>query len=102
MLLGQRASDLTGSYRLYRKAALARIMAANQAKGYAFQMENIVRASSMGYSVEDVRPLLCLPCSLWFAALPAASSARTGCCAGQQRSARASGAAGAGRCAACV
>eukprot|EP00887_Chlorella_sp_A99_P003688 scaffold7.g3688.t1 len=54
VLLGQSASDLTGSYRLYRKAALDRIMPLNKARGYAFQMENIVRASSLGYTVEEV------------------------------------------------
>jgi dolichol-phosphate mannosyltransferase len=46
-LLAPRASDLTGSYRLYTRSAIERIMPQVQSAGYVFQMEIIVRASRM-------------------------------------------------------
>lgn len=47
-------SDLTGSFRLYRKSVLEKVIAGVHSKGYAFQMEIIVRARSQGYSVGEV------------------------------------------------
>ncbi|EJT99101.1 glycosyltransferase family 2 protein [Dacryopinax primogenitus] len=47
-------SDLTGSFRLYRKAVLAQIIALTQSKGYVFQMEMMVRARALGYTVGEV------------------------------------------------
>lgn len=53
-LLRAQASDLTGSFRLYRAAALARLMPACRARGYAFQMEIMVRARDAGLRVGEV------------------------------------------------
>ncbi|KAG9450842.1 hypothetical protein H6P81_010807 [Aristolochia fimbriata] len=47
-------SDLTGSFRLYRKSVLEDIIASCVSKGYVFQMEMIVRASRNGYRIEEV------------------------------------------------
>ena len=47
-------SDLTGSFRLYRKSVLEKVIATVNSKGYAFQMEIIVRARGQGYSVGEV------------------------------------------------
>lgn len=47
-------SDLTGSFRLYRKSVLEKVIAGVNSKGYAFQMEIIVRARAQGYSVGEV------------------------------------------------
>lgn len=47
-------SDLTGSYRLYKKDVLEKIIAKVQSKGYVFQMELMVLAKSMGYTVAEV------------------------------------------------
>lgn len=47
-------SDLTGSFRLYKKGALEKVIAKVQSKGYVFQMELIVLAKSMGYAVAEV------------------------------------------------
>ena len=48
------ASDLTGSYRLYRREVLERVVPLVNSKGYTFQMEMIVRASRLGYVVKEV------------------------------------------------
>jgi len=47
-------SDLTGSFRLYKKHVLDRVIAETQSKGYTFQMEMMVRARAAGYSVGEV------------------------------------------------
>jgi len=47
-------SDLTGSFRLYRRHVLSQIIALTQSKGYVFQMEMMVRARALGYSVGEV------------------------------------------------
>ncbi|KAL0021829.1 hypothetical protein WJX77_005753 [Trebouxia sp. C0004] len=47
-------SDLTGSFRLYKKSVLDKVIANVNSKGYAFQMEIIVRARAQGYSVGEV------------------------------------------------
>lgn len=49
-------SDLTGSFRLYRKSVLEQVIAGVNSKGYAFQMEIIVRARSQGCSIGEVCP----------------------------------------------
>lgn len=46
--------DLTGSYRLYKKEVLQKIIAATVSKGYVFQMEMMVRARSMGFTIGEV------------------------------------------------
>ena len=47
-------SDLTGSFRLYRKEVLQTVIESTQSKGFSFQMELITRATAMGYSVAEV------------------------------------------------
>ena len=54
-LLRPGASDLTGSFRLYRKTVLQQLMLCCVSKGYVFQMEMLVRARQMGYSIAEVR-----------------------------------------------
>jgi len=46
-------SDLTGSFRLYRKEVLAAVIAGTESKGYTFQMELMVRAKAAGYKVGE-------------------------------------------------
>ena len=53
-LLNPSASDLTGSFRLYRKDVLEKIMPLVKSRGYVFQMEIITRAQYMGYTIEEV------------------------------------------------
>lgn len=48
------ASDLTGSFRLYKRHVLQSLVSAVQSKGYVFQMEIIVRAKRAGYTVGEV------------------------------------------------
>lgn len=55
MLLRPGASDLTGSFRLYRKEVLEKLISVCVSKGYVFQMEMIIRARQLGYSVGEVR-----------------------------------------------
>ncbi|PVH70454.1 glycosyltransferase family 2 protein [Cadophora sp. DSE1049] len=53
-LLRPGVSDLTGSFRLYKKDMLQNVITKVQSKGYVFQMELIVLAKSMGYSIAEV------------------------------------------------
>ncbi|KAF8854829.1 mannose phospho-dolichol synthase [Acephala macrosclerotiorum] len=53
-LLRPGVSDLTGSFRLYKKDMLQDVITKVQSKGYVFQMELIVLAKSMGYSIAEV------------------------------------------------
>ncbi|CAI7884044.1 unnamed protein product [Closterium sp. NIES-53] len=53
-LLWPRVSDLTGSFRLYRKEILENLMDVVVSKGYVFQMEMIVRASRASLVIEEV------------------------------------------------
>ncbi|KAK2750997.1 dolichol-P-mannose synthesis [Myotisia sp. PD_48] len=46
-------SDLTGSFRLYKKPVLEKVIKVTESKGYTFQMEMMVRAKAMGYKVEE-------------------------------------------------
>jgi len=48
------ASDLTGSFRLYERAALEEILPRVQSRGYAFQMEILVRAHRAGMRIGEV------------------------------------------------
>lgn len=54
MALGSSVSDLTGSFRLYKKSVLRRLVGLSKSKGYAFQMEMIVLAEQMGYKISEV------------------------------------------------
>ena len=47
-------SDLTGSFRLYKKEVLQDVIRSVKSKGYAFQMEIIARARAQGYSIREV------------------------------------------------
>ncbi|KAM0330199.1 hypothetical protein ACHAQA_004373 [Verticillium albo-atrum] len=47
-------SDLTGSFRLYKKSVLEKVISSTESKGYTFQMEMMVRAKGMGCSVAEV------------------------------------------------
>ncbi|CBI18865.3 hypothetical protein VitviT2T_026931 [Vitis vinifera] len=53
-LLWPGVSDLTGSFRLYKKSVLEEVISSCVSKGYVFQMEIIVRASRKGYHIEEV------------------------------------------------
>ena len=48
------ASDLTGSFRLYERSAIELILPQVGSKGYAFQMEILVRAHSSGLRIGEV------------------------------------------------
>jgi len=54
VLLRPGASDLTGSFRLYKKDVLERLVNSCVSKGYVFQMEMIVRARQQGLTVGEV------------------------------------------------
>ncbi|XP_065914318.1 dolichol-phosphate mannosyltransferase subunit 1-like isoform X2 [Dysidea avara] len=54
VLLNPGVSDLTGSFRLYKKAVLEQLVAKCQSKGYVFQMEMIVRARQFSYTIGEV------------------------------------------------
>ncbi|XP_075149623.1 dolichyl-phosphate mannosyltransferase subunit 1 [Haematobia irritans] len=54
LLLRPRASDLTGSFRLYKKRALEMCIASCVSKGYVFQMEMLVRARQFNYTIGEV------------------------------------------------
>jgi len=47
-------SDLTGSFRLYKREVLESVIAKTESKGYTFQMELMTRAKGMGYTVAEV------------------------------------------------
>ena len=47
-------SDLTGSFRLYKKKVLDDVIHSTESKGYSFQMEMMVRAKAKGYRVAEV------------------------------------------------
>ena len=46
-------SDLTGSFRLYKRDVLEKVIRSTESKGYTFQMEMMVRAKAMGCKVEE-------------------------------------------------
>lgn len=54
MALGPSVTDLTGSFRLYKKSCLRKLIGMSRSKGYAFQMEIIVLAEQMGYKIGEV------------------------------------------------
>lgn len=51
---GKDASDLTGSFRLYKRKAVERILPRVTCTGYAFQMEIIVLAKKEGFRIAEV------------------------------------------------
>ena len=54
VLLRPGASDLTGSFRLYKREVLQRLVESCISKGYVFQMEMLVRANRANYSLAEV------------------------------------------------
>ncbi|RPA81876.1 mannose phospho-dolichol synthase [Ascobolus immersus RN42] len=54
VVLAPGVSDLTGSFRLYKKSILEKVISSTESKGYTFQMEMMVRAKAMGCSVAEV------------------------------------------------
>ncbi|KAL0209762.1 hypothetical protein P9112_009846 [Eukaryota sp. TZLM1-RC] len=53
-LLAPKVSDLTGSFRLYKRNVLETIMKDIISKGYVFQMEIVVRARAKGFTIGEV------------------------------------------------
>lgn len=53
-LLNPGVSDLTGSFRLYERKAIDKILPMVQSTGYAFQMEIVVLAKKEGYKIAEV------------------------------------------------
>ena len=54
IVLQPTASDLTGSFRLYKKEILEQIMPQVKTRGYCFQMEIITRAQYLGFEIEQI------------------------------------------------
>ena len=54
ILLRPGATDLTGSFRLYKKEVLQDLIKRCVSKGYVFQMEMLVRAREMNYTIGEV------------------------------------------------
>jgi dolichol-phosphate mannosyltransferase len=54
VLLSPAASDLTGSFRLYKRSVIDKIMSEVRSTGYVFQMEIIILAAKLGYSIAEV------------------------------------------------
>ncbi|VDP73745.1 unnamed protein product [Echinostoma caproni] len=54
VLLRPKATDLTGSFRLYKREVLKDLVSRCTSKGYVFQMEMIVLASSLNYTIGEV------------------------------------------------
>lgn len=53
-LLNPNCTDLTGSFRLYKREVLEHLMNRVKAKGYAFQMEVIIRARESKFTIAEV------------------------------------------------
>ncbi|XP_034028028.1 dolichol-phosphate mannosyltransferase subunit 1 [Thalassophryne amazonica] len=54
VLLRPGASDLTGSFRLYKKKVFQCVIARCVSKGYVFHMEVIIRARQLNYTIGEV------------------------------------------------
>lgn len=54
VLLRPGVSDLTGSFRLYKKDVFKRLVDLNQSKGYAFQMEMMIIARTLDCKIAEV------------------------------------------------
>ncbi|XP_034826169.1 dolichol-phosphate mannosyltransferase subunit 1 [Maniola hyperantus] len=54
LLLRPNTSDLTGSFRLYKKDILQKLIDSCVSKGYVFQMEMIIRARQLDYTIGEV------------------------------------------------
>ncbi|KAE8213549.1 hypothetical protein CF319_g3933 [Tilletia indica] len=58
-VLGPDTSDVTGSFRLYKRPVIERVIREVTSKGYVFQMEILVRAKAAGYTVGEVPITFC-------------------------------------------
>ncbi|EEB07795.1 dolichol-phosphate mannosyltransferase catalytic subunit Dpm1 [Schizosaccharomyces japonicus yFS275] len=54
VVLAPGVSDVTGSFRLYKKEVIDTLMSEVKSKGYQFQMEIMVRARAHGYKIGEV------------------------------------------------
>lgn len=54
LLLRPAVSDLTGSFRLYKKEVLEKLVQSCISKGYVFQMEMIIRARQFNHTIGEV------------------------------------------------
>lgn len=54
MVLRPGVSDLTSSFRLYKKSVLQKFISSTESKRYTFQMEMMVRAKAIGCTVAEV------------------------------------------------
>ncbi|GFT12607.1 dolichol-phosphate mannosyltransferase subunit 1 [Trichonephila clavipes] len=54
VLLRPGASDLTGSFRLYKRDVLQKLVESCVSKGYVFQMEMIVRSRKLGFKIGEI------------------------------------------------
>ncbi|BFZ12680.1 hypothetical protein BsWGS_15719 [Bradybaena similaris] len=54
VLLRPGVTDLTGSFRLYRKPVLEKLINSCMSKGYMFQIEMMIRARQFGFSIAEV------------------------------------------------
>ena len=57
VLLRPGVSDLTGSFRLYKKSVLKELVKAVISKGYVFQIEMMIRARESGYTIAEVKKI---------------------------------------------
>ena len=53
-LLDPNVSDLTGSFRLYKIEVLEKLVKSTVSKGYTFQMEMVIRARQLGFTIGEV------------------------------------------------
>jgi len=51
--IGLQATDLTGSFRLFKTEVLKRLIPLMNCKGFGFQMEIIARAECLGFKIEE-------------------------------------------------
>ena len=54
VMLAPPASDLTGSFRLYKRSVLSDVISSFKPSGYVFQMEMIVRCALAKYTIGEV------------------------------------------------
>ncbi|WFD03490.1 dolichyl-phosphate beta-D-mannosyltransferase [Malassezia obtusa] len=58
-VLDPRTTDVTGSFRLYKRPVIQKLISQVTSKGYVFQMEILVRAKALGYKVVEVPITFC-------------------------------------------
>uniref|UniRef100_A0A5S6QYF8 Dolichol-phosphate mannosyltransferase subunit 1 n=1 Tax=Trichuris muris TaxID=70415 RepID=A0A5S6QYF8_TRIMR len=54
VMLDCKVTDVTGSFRLYKREVLKELMEQSVSKGYVFQVEMIARARALGYSICEI------------------------------------------------